>query len=221
MPPRIPVKMGFKPALPVVRALSSTVQPKNPRGTRNNTATNLLSLDEAPKRSSPQKARARTSTEEIQRLISRTDERYSRIKSQRADIQQRLEAQRISDEYLAQMPRHWREGDVFTPHDLSGNEMKKWRRNAPKTVDVFDVTGVNPLDHYRVSFSSYAPVPKTWCDWSRQCVADSLGVELYLDFRLYFEYGPDSTLKSDWPPTSKPTQDRQSYPKGNGYGSSS
>ncbi|PKS07672.1 hypothetical protein jhhlp_006279 [Lomentospora prolificans] len=148
MPPRIPVTMGFKPALPVMRAISTTAQPKNPRAGRPNTASNLLSLDEAPKRPA-QNSRARTSTEEIQRLIARTDERYSRIKSHRADIQQRVEAQRVSEDYLSQMPRYWREGDVFTPHDLSGNEMKKWRRKAPKTADVFDVLGVNPLDHYR------------------------------------------------------------------------
>src|SRR5699024_2797282 len=95
--------------------------------------------------------RPRTSTEEIQRLIARTDERYSRIRNQRADLQKRAEAQRLSEEYMAQMPRRWREGDVLTPHDLSGSEMRKWKKKSDRTADVFDAAGVNPLDHYRVS----------------------------------------------------------------------
>lgn len=50
------------------------------------------------------------------------------------------------------MPRRWREGDIFTPHDLSGSEMRKWKKRSERTADVFDAAGVNPLDHYRVSF---------------------------------------------------------------------
>lgn len=52
---------------------------------------------------------------------------------------------------MSQMPRRWREGDVFTPHDLTGNEMRKWKKRSDRTADVFDAAGVNPLDHYRVS----------------------------------------------------------------------
>lgn len=99
---------------------------------------------------SQQGSRPRSSTEEIQRLIARTDERYSRIRTQRADIQRRQEAQRLSEEYMQQMPRRWREGDVFTPHDLTGNEMRKWKKRIGRSEDVFDLVGVNPLDHYRV-----------------------------------------------------------------------
>ncbi|CAI4215246.1 unnamed protein product [Parascedosporium putredinis] len=120
MPPRIPATAAFKPALPLMRAITTTSQPKNPRASRPSTASNLLSLDEAPKRGganagsgAASESRLRSSTDEIQRLIARTDERYSRIKSHRADIQKRVEAQR----------------------------MKKWRRKAAKTADVFDVLG--------------------------------------------------------------------------------
>lgn len=54
---------------------------------------------------------------------------------------------------MHQMPRRWREGDVLTPHDLTGNEMRKWKWKSERTADVFDAAGVNPLDHYRVSLS--------------------------------------------------------------------
>ena len=52
-----------------------------------------------------------------------------------------------------QMPRRWREGDVFTPHDLTGNEMRKWKKRVGRREDVLDVVGVNPLDHYRVGLT--------------------------------------------------------------------
>lgn len=50
------------------------------------------------------------------------------------------------------MPRRWRVGDVYAPHDLSGVEMSKWKklRKKPKVkYDVMDQLGMNPLDHYK------------------------------------------------------------------------
>lgn len=47
--------------------------------------------------------------------------------------------------------RKWREGDIYSPHDLSPEEMKKWRMAKPVTVDVFDTLGINPLHEYKVS----------------------------------------------------------------------
>ena len=152
--------------------MSSTATPanrSNPPAPRENTASSLLNLDgDRPQRtfnndwnangSAP--PRSRTSTHEIQRLIARTDERYSRIRNQRAEVQKRMEAQRAGEEYMMHMPRRWREGDVFTPHDLSGNEMRKWRKRQDRKEDVLDVVGVNPLDNYRVGFppSLYLPL---------------------------------------------------------------
>lgn len=62
-----------------------------------------------------------------------------------------LRERKISDDYLKQMPRRWRSGDVYSPHDLSPNEMSKWRKVRPPEVDVIDMLGINPKDHYRVS----------------------------------------------------------------------
>lgn len=50
--------------------------------------------------------------------------------------------------------REWRAGDVYAPHDLSPAQMRKWKvRHSPPT-DAFDAIDKNPLDLYKVYFSS-------------------------------------------------------------------
>jgi small subunit ribosomal protein S18 len=48
------------------------------------------------------------------------------------------------------MPRRWQPGDVYSPHDLSPAEMRKWRRHSPRTVDIVDTLGLEPKDMYKV-----------------------------------------------------------------------
>ena len=48
------------------------------------------------------------------------------------------------------MPRFWKTGDVYAPHDLSPAEMRKWRKRAPPKKDAMDLLGVDPLDLYKV-----------------------------------------------------------------------
>ncbi|KAE8350268.1 ribosomal protein S18 [Aspergillus coremiiformis] len=45
--------------------------------------------------------------------------------------------------------RDWRAGDIYTPHDLSAAEMKKWRKRYSPATDVFDSLNLNPLDLYK------------------------------------------------------------------------
>lgn len=49
-----------------------------------------------------------------------------------------------------QMARPWRRGDVYSPHDLSPVEMKKWRRRNILPKDAFDATAINPMDEWKV-----------------------------------------------------------------------
>lgn len=49
-----------------------------------------------------------------------------------------------------QSTRRWKEGEAYAPHDLSFNEMIKWKKPKQPTKDVFDLLGLNPLDHYKV-----------------------------------------------------------------------
>lgn len=46
--------------------------------------------------------------------------------------------------------RQWREGDVYSPHDLSWEEMQKWKKPKKVAVDAFDTLGINPLHEYKV-----------------------------------------------------------------------
>lgn len=53
----------------------------------------------------------------------------------------------------AQQIRRWNTGDVYAPHDLSGAEQSKWRRQKQKARpkwDVLDQLNINPMDHYKV-----------------------------------------------------------------------
>ncbi|KAJ4306200.1 hypothetical protein N0V88_000996 [Collariella sp. IMI 366227] len=54
-----------------------------------------------------------------------------------------------TDNYMRQMPRRWKTGDVYAPRDLSPAEMGKWRRANPPKQDILDVLGVNPVDNYK------------------------------------------------------------------------
>jgi small subunit ribosomal protein S18 len=65
-----------------------------------------------------------------------------------------LESERRS-QYQRQIYRKWQPGDVYSPHDLTGAEQKKWKfgRKKPQS-DAFDVLGINPINEYKVSGKS-------------------------------------------------------------------
>ncbi|MCJ1236873.1 hypothetical protein MMC14_004855 [Varicellaria rhodocarpa] len=45
--------------------------------------------------------------------------------------------------------RNWKEGDVYAPHDLSKEEMRKWRTRNVRGKDVFDSLNINPLHEWK------------------------------------------------------------------------
>merc|ERR1712187_192457 len=45
--------------------------------------------------------------------------------------------------------REWRRGEIYSPHDLSPAEMKKWRKRQSPPTDAFDSLNKNPLDLYK------------------------------------------------------------------------
>lgn len=49
-----------------------------------------------------------------------------------------------------QSTRNWKPGDIYAPHDLSPQEMVKWKQPKQPSKDIIDMLGLNPLDHYRV-----------------------------------------------------------------------
>ncbi|KAF9694864.1 hypothetical protein EKO04_006766 [Ascochyta lentis] len=60
-----------------------------------------------------------------------------------------IESERRS-QFQRQMYRKWQPGDVYSPHDLTGAEQKKWKfgRKKPQS-DAFDVLGINPINEYK------------------------------------------------------------------------
>ncbi|KAK4156274.1 ribosomal protein S18 [Chaetomidium leptoderma] len=54
-----------------------------------------------------------------------------------------------TENYMRQMPRRWKTGDVYAPRDLSPREMRKWRQPKRPNRDIVDMLGFSPLDNYR------------------------------------------------------------------------
>ncbi|EMC95632.1 hypothetical protein BAUCODRAFT_148523 [Baudoinia panamericana UAMH 10762] len=82
----------------------------------------------------------------------------TRRKSQLAEREARLSSRK---DYEQQMPRRWKAGDIYSPHDLSGVEASKWKkiRRKPRVRgqgrDVLDQLGIDPREHYK-NFSMMA-----------------------------------------------------------------
>lgn len=86
-------------------------------------------------------------------LVRGAEERRARLKAQDAAASatpNSVASHFLAQDYSRQITRRWRAGDVYAPHDLSGVEMKKWKKRSAPTKDVFDVLGFNPEQHYRV-----------------------------------------------------------------------
>ncbi|OJD30545.1 mitochondrial 37s ribosomal protein rsm18 [Diplodia corticola] len=57
---------------------------------------------------------------------------------------------RLRGELEGQMQRRWQAGDVYSPHDLTGVEAKKWRRTKRiPSLDAFETLALNPLNEYK------------------------------------------------------------------------
>nr|XP_036589506.1 ribosomal protein s18 [Colletotrichum truncatum]KAF6801511.1 ribosomal protein s18 [Colletotrichum truncatum] len=141
MPPRLPSLPAFTApsafVARIARPFSSTpvvARPENP-------ISNILNLDEKPQVHSADRIRG---------LINRGGKaRAEGAAARKRTMLESLKEKKISDDYLKQMPRRWRTGDVYAPHDLSPVEMDKWRKPRRPDVDVIDMLGINPKDHYR------------------------------------------------------------------------
>ena len=47
--------------------------------------------------------------------------------------------------------RNWKGGDVYSPHDLSLVEIRRWKGRTRPEVDVFDTLALDPLGEWKVS----------------------------------------------------------------------
>ncbi|KAF4981611.1 hypothetical protein FZEAL_2623 [Fusarium zealandicum] len=157
MPPRLPTPSASSAvARTFTRPFSSSApvawQPRDTSpaaGAHNNRLANLNNNNsgdgggERPQRGQAQRGDAAS------RLLDRYKSRsaaYVREKSAQMDF---LKNQKMSNDYLKQMPRRWEAGDVYSPHDLSPVEMQKWRKRSVRNNDVVDALGIKPLDMYK------------------------------------------------------------------------
>lgn len=53
-------------------------------------------------------------------------------------------------ELTKQITRRWKTGDVYAPHDLSKEEMQKWKSRGRPGRDVVDVLGFDVQGGYKV-----------------------------------------------------------------------
>ncbi|CZT25740.1 uncharacterized protein RCC_11409 [Ramularia collo-cygni] len=71
---------------------------------------------------------------------------------QQSQAQRDLTRGYTANDLSRQVSRKWKTGDVYSPHDLSGPEMAKWkklRRKPRPKYDVLDQLGMNPLHYYK------------------------------------------------------------------------
>ncbi|CAJ0539249.1 Ff.00g069580.m01.CDS01 [Fusarium sp. VM40] len=159
MPPRLPTPSTASAIVrSVIRPFSTTAPAAAPReftppaGAHNHRLANLNNSSHS-KNTSNNRTGSRgggtTRGDAAARLLDRYKSRansYSMEKSQQMDF---LKNQKMSNDFLKQMPRRWQAGDVYSPHDLSPIEMQKWRKKSVRNNDVIDALGINPLDMYK------------------------------------------------------------------------
>ncbi|KAI0434313.1 ribosomal protein S18 [Xylaria sp. FL1042] len=142
MPPRIPILSAIRHGISSIRTpkapLSTTAAPQALRDIKNTTSS-MLNLDGGAQNT----ADPTRSVGEIFKNMRRGDTGGAR----RTD--QQLRDSKNTGDYMRQLPRRWRAGDVYSPHDMSPSEMAKWRKNTARKKDLVDLLGLRPLDMYR------------------------------------------------------------------------
>ncbi|CAG7560067.1 unnamed protein product [Fusarium equiseti] len=151
MPPRLPAPSTASAiARTVIRPFSTTAPAAAPRehnasaGAHNHRLANLN--NSSHNRAGPYKP---SRGDAAARLIERFKSRSASYTQEKTAQMEFLKNQKMSNDFLKQMPRRWEAGDVYSPHDLSPVEMQKWRKRSVRNNDVVDALGISPLDMYK------------------------------------------------------------------------
>lgn len=100
-------------------------------------------------RSSPDSPHAPTPHDALANLL-RDSRAYERLTIKSDNTAQKAKENTNRENLARQSTRNWKPGDIYAPHDLSPQEMVKWKQPKQPTKDIVDMLGLNPLDHYRV-----------------------------------------------------------------------
>lgn len=100
-------------------------------------------------RSSPNQPGQASPNDILSGLLDRSGA-YDKINFKSGDMAQRMKETANRANLARQSTRNWKSGDIYAPHDLSPQEMVKWKAPKQPKKDIIDMLGLNPLDHYRV-----------------------------------------------------------------------
>lgn len=100
-------------------------------------------------RSSPDSPNTQTPHDALTSLM-RSSRAYDRLTIRSDNTAQRAKENTNRENLARQSTRNWKPGDIYAPHDLSPQEMIKWKQPKQPSRDIIDMLGLNPLDHYRV-----------------------------------------------------------------------
>ncbi|KAF4445725.1 37S ribosomal protein RSM18, mitochondrial [Fusarium austroafricanum] len=150
MPPRLPTSSTTSSiARRVIRSFSTTASAAAPgrhppAGGHSNRLANLNNSN-----NNRGSGRGQTRGDAAARLLERYKSRTNSYSMEKTAQMEFLRNQKMSNDFLKQMPRRWEAGDVYSPHDLSPVEMQKWRKRTVRNNDVIDALGISPLDMYK------------------------------------------------------------------------
>ncbi|KAF4495789.1 ribosomal s18 [Fusarium agapanthi] len=149
MPPQLPTASTASTiARSVIRPFSTTAATAAPgrQPPSSGHASRLASLNASNSKGPVGRgARGDAAARLLERFKTRTNS-YTMEKTAQMEF---LKNQKMSNDFLKQMPRRWEAGDVYSPHDLSPVEMQKWRKKTVRNNDVIDALGISPLDMYK------------------------------------------------------------------------
>ena len=75
---------------------------------------------------------------------------YQRSSQRNRDTATQLKREERKRDLQTMSMRNWRGGDVYSPHDLSLVEIRRWKGRMKPEVDVFDTLALNPLSEWKV-----------------------------------------------------------------------
>ncbi|KAL8298683.1 hypothetical protein RB600_003279 [Gaeumannomyces tritici] len=152
---------------------------------------------------------------------SSQQQQAQRTAQARADAAEALRARDQNNAYVRHMPRRWAAGEVYSPHDLSPEEIGRYfKRELKPRFDVFDVLGFNPLDNYAVCFfflSLFMPSLVAAIPHPRHACGKLLRLpptELLRHLRIHNAHGPHKAPRRDRPSPRQPQEDGQGHKEG-------
>lgn len=169
MPPRIPFLSAIRPAQTYLQSqvcqFSKSAKAQGLRDVNQpNALSSILNLDQpSPSQSSSSSRPSPRDRNAAAKSIfdkMRASHTPNEAPMGERRVEGELRGKNVAEDYMRQMPRRWKLGDVYAPRDLSSSEMRKWGVISNVERDLVDLMGLQPLDMYRnFSFISEFTTP--------------------------------------------------------------